>query len=185
MNGIEFFKRLLGSPAPQAARPGRILQAAAGTRVLVVDDSPTIRAVLGKMLGQEGYAVQKAVDGEGAIEAAQNEQPELIFLDIVLPGINGFAVLRALKHDPLTRHIPIVMISGNQQATEQFYVQRFGADDFIKKPFGLKEVQQSIHALVRAGRLVARAPMPLPTPVPATSVTPYEEIRSTVSGMAA
>jgi CheY-like chemotaxis protein len=185
MTGMNFFKRLLGSHAVEATPEGRQLQAALGTRMLVVDDSPTIRAVLGKMLGQDGYVVQKAVDGESAIDVAKAEQPELIFLDIVLPGINGFAVLRALRHDPLTRHIPIVMISGNQQATEQFYVQRFGADDFIKKPFGQKEVQQSIHQLVRAGRLAARAAVTLPTPVPATSVTPYEEIRSTVSGMAA
>jgi CheY-like chemotaxis protein len=187
MNGIEFFKRLLGNPAPQAARPGRILQAAAGTRVLVVDDSSTIRAVLGKMLGQEGYAVQKAVDGESAIEAAQNEQPELIFLDIVLPGINGFAVLRALRHDPLTRHIPIVMISGNQQATEQFYVQRFGADDFIKKPFGLREVQQAVHQLVCAGRLPARLPVAAPAEIPAQAqpISLYKDVSDTMSGMAA
>ncbi len=186
MNGIEFFKRLLGNHAPETVHPGRTLQAALGTRMLVVDDSPTIRAVLGKVLGSEGYAVQKAVDGESAIELAKTEQPELIFLDIVLPGINGFAVLRALRHDPLTRHIPIVMISGNQQATEQFYVQRFGADDFIKKPFGQREVQQSIHQLVRSGRLAARAATPAPSVVvSAESVTTYAEISSTVSGMAA
>ncbi|HTV84139.1 MAG TPA: response regulator [Dyella sp.] len=192
MNGIEFFKRLLGNPAPQATRPERILQAAAGTRVLVVDDSPTIRAVLGKMLGQEGYAVQKAVDGESAIEAAHNEQPELIFLDIVLPGINGFAVLRALRHDPLTRHIPIVMISGNQQATEQFYVQRFGADDFIKKPFGLREVQQSVHQLVCAGRLPARLQAAAAVTAAAAMevrheepVSLYKDVSDTMSGMAA
>jgi CheY-like chemotaxis protein len=185
MTGMNFIKRLLGNHAAEATQHGGSSQAALGTRMLVVDDSPTIRAVLGKMLSQDGYVVQKAVDGESAIDIAKTEQPELIFLDIVLPGINGFAVLRALRHDPLTRHIPIVMISGNQQATEQFYVQRFGADDFIKKPFGLKEVQQSIHQLVRAGRLATRAPMPMPTPVPATTVTPYDEIRSTVSGMAA
>src|SRR5215469_6323621 len=167
MNGIDFFKRLLGNPAQPAVEPVRTLQAASGTRMLVVDDSPTIRAVLGKLLGEEGYAVQKAVDGESAIELAKTEQPDLIFLDIVLPGINGFAVLRALRHDPLTRHIPIVMISGNQQATEQFYVQRFGADDFIKKPFGQREVQQSIHQLVHAGRLPAR----MPAATPATAVS--------------
>ncbi|RDS80290.1 response regulator [Dyella psychrodurans] len=187
MNGIEFFKRLLGNHAPQAVQQGRTLQATLGTRMFVVDDSPTIRAVLGKLLGQEGYAVQKAVDGESAIELAKAEQPDLIFLDIVLPGLNGFAVLRALRHDPLTQHIPIVMISGNQQATEQFYVQRFGADDFIKKPFGQREVQQSIHQLVCAGRLSARAAAPVTpvTAVPSETVTPYQEIRSTVSGMAA
>ena len=180
MSGIDFFKRLLRSHAPENTQDRRLVQAASGMRCLVVDDSPTIRAVLGKMLGQEAYAVQKAADGESALELARAEQPELIFLDIVLPGINGFEVLRALRHDPLTRHIPIVMISGNQQATEQFYVQRFGADDFIKKPFGQRQVQQSIDQLVRAGRLPAR------TPVPAmTTVTPYEELRSVLSGMAA
>jgi twitching motility two-component system response regulator PilH len=98
----------------------------------------------------------------------------------VLPGVNGFSVLRTLRHDPLTQHIPIVMISGNQQATEQFYVQRFGADDFIKKPFGQHQVQLAIDQLVRAGRLPARAPVPA-----MTTVTPYEELRSLLSGMAA
>jgi len=186
MNGIEFFKRLLGNHAPEAAHHGRPLQAASGAKMLVVDDSPTIRAVLGKMLGQEGYAVQKAVDGESALELAKTDQPDMIFLDIVLPGINGFAVLRALRHDPLTQHIPIVIISGNQQATEQFYVQRFGADDFIKKPFGLREVQQSIQRLVHAGRLPARLPTVVPTStLPGASVSPYKSISDTVSGMAA
>lgn len=180
MSGIEFFKRLLGGHATETVQAGRLLQAASGMRTLVVDDSPTIRAVLGKMLGLEGYAVQKAVDGESAIELAKTEQPELIFLDIVLPGINGFAVLRALRHDPLTRHIPIVMISGNQQATEQFYVQRFGADDFIKKPFGQLEVQRAIDQLVRTERLPPRMPVSA-----AAAVTPYEDLRSTLSGMAA
>lgn len=182
MSGIDFFKRLLSGQALESMQQKPLVQAAQGMRTLVVDDSPTIRAVLGKMLGQEGYGVQKAVDGESALELAKAEQPELIFLDVVLPGINGFAVLRALRHDPLTQHIPIVMISGNQQATEQFYVQRFGADDFIKKPFGQREVQQSIDQLVRAGRLPARVPAPAVTDA---TLTPYEELRSTLSGMAA
>lgn len=187
MTGMGFFRRLLGGQAPRdgALQDGLPL-APTGTRMLVVDDSPTLRAVLGKLLDQDGYAVQKAVDGETAIELAKAEQPELIFLDIVLPGINGFAVLRALRHDPATRHIPIVMISGNQQATEQFYVQRFGADDFIKKPFGQRELRQSIQRLVRAGRLPAR----LPTPVSASAIAepaadPYKDGTDALPDMAA
>lgn len=157
MTGMGFLKRLLGSSSVQdRAAVAHTLQAPEGTRVLMVDDSPTLLAVLGKMLDQEGYAPIKAADGESALELAREEQPSLIFLDIVLPGINGFAVLRALRHDPATRDIPIVMISGNQQATEQFYVQRFGADDFIKKPFGRAEVTACIHKLVLSGRLAAR-----------------------------
>ena len=156
MNGMGFIKRLLGGMDASGGRPEQRRQAPRGTRMLVVDDSPTICAVLGRVLEQDGYVVQKASDGERALELAKAGLPELIFLDIVLPGINGFAVLRALRHDPLTAHIPIVMISGNPQATEQFYVQRFGADDFIRKPFGRAEVHGSIAALVDAGRLAAR-----------------------------
>ncbi|HKR75789.1 MAG TPA: response regulator [Rhodanobacter sp.] len=181
MNGMGIFKRWLGVADASAQRPDRRRQAPLGTRMLVVDDSPTICAVLGRMLEQDGYAVQKAVDGERALELAKAELPELIFLDIVLPGINGFAVLRALRHDPLTAHIPIVMISGNPQATEQFYVQRYGADDFMKKPFGRAEVQASIEALVRAGRLVAR---PVETPVVVVPPT-VEVVHDVVTGMAA
>lgn len=154
-----FFRRLLGSGFGAADAPATRLRTALGAKVLVVDDSSTVCAVLGKMLGQEGYAVIKAGDGQTAIDLAHSEQPALIFLDIVMPGMNGFAVLRALRHDALTQHIPIVMISGNQQATEQFYVQRFGADDFMKKPFGRDEIYQRIEKLVRAGRLVERHPL--------------------------
>ena len=158
MTGIGFLKRLLVGAGLDEQAPAPPQQAALGARMLVVDDSPTICAVLDKMLGLEGYAVSRAGDGPSAIELARSEQPALIFLDIVMPGMNGFAVLRTLRHDPLTRHIPIVMISGNQQATEQFYVQRFGADDFMRKPFGSDEVCQHIGQLVQAGRLAARKP---------------------------
>jgi twitching motility two-component system response regulator PilH len=156
INGIGFFKRLLGSHT--AVEESEAPRAALGARMLVVDDSPTICAVLGKMLRQDGYAVLNATSGLDAIGLACSELPALIFLDIVMPGMNGFAVLRALRHDPRTRHIPIVMISGNPQATEQFYVQRFGADDFMQKPFDRKEVYLRIGQLVRSGRLDGRLP---------------------------
>jgi DNA-binding response OmpR family regulator len=156
MAGFELIRRLFGNTGPADRRAVPRPGVPKGAWVLVVDDSATIRAVLGKMLTQDGHVVSKAPDGETAIELARKESPDLIFLDIVLPGMNGFAVLRALRRDPLTRHIPIVMISGNPQATEQFYVQRFGADDFIKKPFGRAEVSACIDQLVRSGRLAAR-----------------------------
>ena len=154
MASVNILRRLLGGQPERRQRPR--VQAPAGASVLVVDDSPTIRAVLAKMLIQDGYAVLRAEDGEKALELARAERPALIFLDIVLPGTNGFMVLRALRHDERTRDIPIIMISGNVQATEQFYVQRFGADDFMKKPFGRAEVFDRIRRLVEAGRLHAR-----------------------------
>lgn len=169
---FDFLKRFVSAPKSQEAasverRQSPRVRAPLGSQVLVVDDSPTIRAVLGKMLVQDGYIVLKAPDGETAINTARTELPDLIFLDIVLPGISGFVVLRALRHDPATAEIPIVMMSGNQQATEQFYVQRFGADDFIRKPFGRAEVVASVDALVRAGRLPARPHEASPAAPPA------------------
>lgn len=119
-----------------------------GTRVLVIDDSPTIVALLKRMLQQNHFDVLVAYDGESGLEIARRERPDLIFLDIVLPGIDGFSALRKLRRDPVTKDIPIVMISGNAQATEQFYVQRIGADDFMKKPFSRAEVFNRIEQLL-------------------------------------
>ena len=149
---IGFIKRLLGTRVVGVQHA----QTTHGARMLVVDDSPTICAVLGKMLGQDGYHVLKATDGNAAIALARSQPPALIFLDVVMPGMNGFSVLRALRHDPLTRDIPIIMISGNQQATEEFYLQRYGADDFMKKPFDRDDVYERIGRLVACGRLPIR-----------------------------
>lgn len=154
MATFERIKRLFGASSTERRAAPRGDSKAA--RVLVVDDSSTIRAVLAKMLNQDGHFVIGAGDGETAIALACSELPDLIFLDIVMPGMNGFAVLRALRRETLTHDIPIVMISGNLQATAQFYVQRYGADDFMKKPFGREEVFARIDALTKSGRLVVR-----------------------------
>ena len=81
-----------------------------GTRVLIVDDSATIVALLRRMMKQNGYETLEAGDAELGVELARTEKPALIFLDIVLPGMNGFSALRLLRRDPLTRDIPIIMI---------------------------------------------------------------------------
>ncbi|MFT3896949.1 MAG: response regulator [Thermomonas sp.] len=132
------------------------IDAREGLRILIIDDSATVVATLGRMLRQNHYETAGAGDAETGIEFARNEKPDLVFLDIVLPGMSGFDALRALRKDEATRAIPIIMISGNAQATEQFYVRRIGADDFMKKPFGRGEVFARIQALVEAGRLPAR-----------------------------
>ena len=156
MAAFQLMRRIFGNAAPGERRQSPRTNAPRGMHVLVVDDSPTIRAVLGKMLSQDGHVVIKAADGESALALAREHVPDLIFLDIVMPGMNGFSVLRALRHEVATQEIPIVMISGNLQATEQFYVQRFGADDFMKKPFGRGEVFARIKHLTANGRLRTR-----------------------------
>lgn len=159
---FDLFKRLVGTSSTPVGerREEERVRASLGARVLVVDDSATIRAVLGKMLAQDGYEVLMAPDGETAVTLAQAQFPDLIFLDIVLPGMSGFAALRALRRDSRTHTTPIIMMSGNQQATEQFYVQRFGADGFVKKPFGRADVFHAVRSLVQAGRMPARVEAP-------------------------
>lgn len=156
MATFDLFKRFFGS---QDRREKPRVNAREGTRVLIVDDSPTIVALMRKFLQQNGYITLEAGDAEKGIEMALSERPDLIFLDIVLPGMNGFAALRALRRDPITREIPIVMISGNEQATEQFYAQRIGADDFMKKPFSRSEVFARIEKLLDVN-LVPKRPAP-------------------------
>jgi len=125
--------------------------------VLIIDDSSTIVAVLGKILRQNNFVTSGAADAESGIETAMRDVPDLIFLDIVLPGMSGFNALRQLRRDPVTKAIPIIMISGNVQATEQFYVQRIGADDFMRKPFGRSDVFTCVQRLVDSGRLPTHA----------------------------
>ena len=179
MAAFDFFRRILRNvPAKEAADPaagnatgpapapagaplierrrGERVDAREGLRVLIIDDSATVVATLGRMLRQSHFDTAGAGDAETGIAFARAERPDLIFLDIVLPGMSGFDALRALRRDEATRGIPIVMISGNAQATEQFYVRRIGADDFMKKPFGRGEVFARIQALVDAGRLPQR-----------------------------
>ena len=139
------------------------------TRMLVIDDSATIVALLSRMLRQNDYEVLEAADAETGLELARTLAPELIFLDIVLPGMDGFAALRQLRRDPYTRDIPVIMISGNEQATEQFYVHRIGADDFMKKPFSRAEVFARIERLLDAQRVPRRLPAsPAPDDEPVT-----------------
>ena len=174
MAGLGLLKRLVAGGERRHSEPR--VRAPVATRVLVVDDSATIRAVLGKMLSQDGYEVIGAADGESALELARSGQPHLVFLDIVLPGMSGFEVLRTLRREAATQAIPIVMISGNVQATEQFYVQRYGADDFMKKPFGRGEVFERIRQLVLSGRLPARAPVEQPVPPAGMSQAEWDAI---------
>lgn len=164
---FDLFRRWVrAAPTPDDRRQEPRVRSAVGTRVLVVDDSATIRAVLRKMLLQDGYGVLQAATGEDGIAIARDQQPGLIFLDVVLPGISGFAALRALRHGATTRTVPIVMMSGNQQATERFYVERIGADGFIRKPFGRGDVFHAIQTLVESGRLPERVAPPPVDPIP-------------------
>lgn len=128
-----------------------------GTRVLIVDDSKTIVTALRKFLRSAGYETLEALDAESGLEQLREHKPDLIFLDIVLPGMNGFAALRAIRRDPATRDIPVIMMSGNEQAMEQFFGTRIGADDFMKKPFSRYEIFFRIERLLDDNQVPRRA----------------------------
>ena len=119
-----------------------------GAAVLVVDDSKTIRFALKKMLSQGGYQVLEADNGKDAIELARNHGPILIIMDIVMPGLNGFQATRRIRKMDETRKIPIIIMSGNKEATERFWIQRIGANDFMGKPFNRREVFQRLEMAV-------------------------------------
>lgn len=133
---------------PIERRTRKRVDARRGTSVLIIDDSKTIVVALRRMLQPSGYLVAEAYDGETGVPMARASRPNLIFLDIVMPGMNGFAALRALRRDPITQEIPVIMMSGNEHATEQFFGSRIPADDFMKKPFSRLEVFARIEALL-------------------------------------
>lgn len=143
-------------PVNRRMRPRR--NARAGSQALIIDDSATIVAALGRILRSAQYNVLEAADAESGLEVARREVPDVIFLDIVLPGMNGFAALRQLRRDPQTMDIPIIMMSGNEQATEQFFGSRIGADDFMKKPFSRHEVFARVERMLTDDNRLRRPP---------------------------
>jgi CheY-like chemotaxis protein len=154
------------APPPPERRGKERINAREGTRVLIIDDSKTIVTVLKKFLRSAGYETLEALDAESGLAQFHPQPPELIFLDIVLPGMNGFAALRAIRRDPATRDIPVIMMSGNEQAMEQFFGTRIGADDFMKKPFSRYEVFFRIERLLDDELIPRRAKPRLAEPAP-------------------
>ena len=181
---MSIFDRLLGSVrkptgrpdaapaqplAPVERRQRKRVNARKGTRVLVIDDSPTVVAVLRKALTSAGYDTYEALDAEQGLALIAKDPPELIFLDIILPGMNGFNALRAIRKLPASQHIPVIMISGNEHATEQFYANRIGADDFMKKPFSRHEIFARIEMLLDAEFIPRRRGEVVPPPLSAAT----------------
>lgn len=111
-------------------------------KILLIDDDPDIRTVMGMTLKKEGYVVETASRREEALEKIANEKPSLILLDVLLSGSDGRELCRELKSDEATRHIPVIMFSGHPVAAQQF--ESYGADDFIAKPFNTEMLLQKL-----------------------------------------
>jgi CheY-like chemotaxis protein len=104
-------------------------------RILVVDDSPTGRQAAMHLLQRGGYQVTTAVDGEDALEQIAAAPPPVVVLDIVLPKMNGYQVLRLLKSSEHTRSIKVILVSSKSQESDRFWGLKQGADEYIAKPY--------------------------------------------------
>ena len=116
-------------------------------RILIVDDSPTERHVLNDLLTKSGYEVVASDNGEDAILKAKSLKPDLILMDVVMPGLNGFQATRAISRDPETRSIPIILCTSKSQETDKIWGMRQGARDYIVKPVNRDELLEKIAAL--------------------------------------
>jgi putative two-component system response regulator len=122
------------------------------TRVLIVDDEEGIRRLLERLLGSEGYVVRTATDGPGALAAIAQDPPDVILLDVVLPGQDGFSICRQLKSDPATRLTPIILITGMADRDSRLSGLVSGADDFLTKPIDHQELLARVRSLARIKR---------------------------------
>lgn len=116
--------------------------------VLVVDDEPNIVLSLEFLMEQAGFQVTTAEDGEQALESVKNAQPDLILLDISLPGISGFDVLEQLRGQPDTASLPIIMLTAHGREVEREKGMALGADDYITKPFSTQTLVEKVKALL-------------------------------------
>ncbi len=119
-------------------------------RILVIEDDPSILRGLQLNLGMEGYTVRSAMDGETGLQLARTEKPDLLLVDIMLPRMDGLAVVREVRRDD--PDLPVLILSAKGQESDKVAGLQLGADDYLVKPFGLKELLARIDALLRRRR---------------------------------
>jgi two-component system phosphate regulon response regulator PhoB len=119
-------------------------------KILVVDDEKDLVDILAFNLRREQYEVLTAPDGEKALEAARRESPDLVVLDLMMPGIGGLEVCRKLRAEPRTSKIPVIMLTAKGEETDAVIGLAQGADDYVRKPFGVKELMARVAAHLRS-----------------------------------
>ncbi|RCX30340.1 twitching motility two-component system response regulator PilH [Thioalbus denitrificans] len=117
-------------------------------QILIVDDSPTELHVLKGMLEKNGHQVITAGNGEEGVQTAKDNHPDLILMDVVMPGLNGFQATRQLSRDTLTRDIPIIIVSTKSQETDRVWGMRQGARDYLTKPVAEADLMAKVAALL-------------------------------------
>ena len=123
------------------------------TRVLVADDTESIRALFQKLLTNEGHHVVSVEDGMAALDAVRRHRPDVVLLDVGMPGVDGIEVCRQLKSDPLTRLTPVVLVTGLSDLSDRIKGIEAGADDFLSKPVHPHELRARVASLSRMKHL--------------------------------
>ncbi|MDY6918462.1 MAG: response regulator transcription factor [Chloroflexota bacterium] len=118
----------------------------AGTKVLIVEDDETLLEVLRYNFAREGYRVATATDGGAALDVARSERPDLIVLDIMLPGLDGLEVCRILRKETT---VPILMLTAKAEEIDKVVGLELGADDYVTKPFSVRELLARVRAMLR------------------------------------
>jgi two-component system phosphate regulon response regulator PhoB len=116
--------------------------------ILVIEDDSAIAEVLTYNLEKEGYVVSRASDGRDGLRQAQMSKPDLVILDLMLPGMDGIEICRELRADKETRHVAILMLTAKSEESDQLVGFHLGADDYVTKPFSMKVLLQRIRVLV-------------------------------------
>lgn len=119
--------------------------------ILIVDDSPTEVFQMKAALEEGGFRVETATEGAEAIRKAQEMHPDLIFMDIVMPGMDGYRATRTLANDPKTRSIPVIMVTSRGEETDRIWGMRQGAVDFLVKPVTPAQLREKAQAALLAG----------------------------------
>jgi DNA-binding response OmpR family regulator len=127
-------------------------------RVLVVEDEAHIRELIALHLGHEGFVCDALGDGRAALEQSEKQRYDLMVLDIMLPGIDGVSLCRAVRNGQLNRMVPILMVTARREESDKVIGLESGADDYLTKPFGVRELVARARALLRRRRLSASAP---------------------------
>ena len=125
----------------------------ASEKILVVEDEVDILEVLEYNLSREGYRVLSTRDGDAGVYLARKEAPDLVLLDLMLPGLDGIEVCRRLKDDTVTRRIPIIMVTAKGDESDVVLGLGIGADDYVTKPFSPRELLARVKAVLRRGAL--------------------------------
>jgi DNA-binding response OmpR family regulator len=129
-------------------RMNRRMNARQGTRVLIIDDCSIAQAELGKLFASAGFSISQTEEPERGLSMACFEYPELVVLNVGMPGMNGFEVLKRMRRDPLARRIPVIMISGNPRVAEHMRQLKLEADGFLRKPFARQAIFKLIENML-------------------------------------